>query len=225
VRLENVSFSYAGRPDPVLSNVRLEFRAGEIVALVGRTGSGKSTLASLLLRLEGPSVGRITVGSVDLAECDPRAWRSTIAWTPQRPALFRGTVEANIWFSDAPVDTERVRRAAADAAAVRFIEDLPDGYETIVGDGGRTLSAGQRQRIALARAFCRDAPLMILDEPTANLDAMAAEHVASSVERLRRGRTTLLIVHREELARIADRVVRLEEDGHITEAAAVKGMP
>jgi ABC-type multidrug transport system fused ATPase/permease subunit len=203
----------------MLSNVDLELRRGEIVALVGRTGSGKSTLASLLLRLVEPTAGRLAAGSVPLTECDAGAWRSNIAWTPQRATLFRGTIEANIWFSDEPVDAERVRQAAADAAASTFIEELAEGFGTVVGDGGRTLSAGQRQRIALARAFVRDAPFIILDEPTANLDSASAEHVTASIERLRRGRTTLLIVHRAELARIADRVINLD-GGRIVQRTA-----
>jgi ABC-type multidrug transport system fused ATPase/permease subunit len=208
----------------VLSHVDLDLEPGETVALVGPSGSGKSTLASLLLALAEPSDGIVAAGETDVSGCDARVWRSTIAWVPQRPTLFRGTVEENIWFSDAPVDTKRVRQAAADAAADTFIEELPGGYDTIVGDGGRTLSAGQRQRIALARAFVRDAPLLILDEPTANLDQVSADHVAMSIERLRRGRTTLLIVHRAELARRADRVVRLEA-GRLTEAVAAKDAP
>jgi ABC-type transport system involved in cytochrome bd biosynthesis fused ATPase/permease subunit len=219
IRFEAVSFSYPGRPEPMLSNVDLELRRGEIVALVGRTGSGKSTLASLLLRLVEPTAGRLAAGSVPLTECDAGAWRSNIAWTPQRATLFRGTIEANIWFSDEPVDAERVRQAAADAAASTFIEELAEGFGTVVGDGGRTLSAGQRQRIALARAFVRDAPFIILDEPTANLDSASAEHVTASIERLRRGRTTLLIVHRAELARIADRVINLD-GGRIVQRTA-----
>ena len=218
VRLEGVSFAYPSRPELVLDAIDLELTAGEAVALVGPSGSGKSTIASLLLRLVEPSDGRAAVGAVDLASCDAAAWRAQIAWVPQRPTLFRGTVTENIRLgSDLAADGD-VRTAAALAGADAFVRELPDGYETIVGDGGRPLSAGQLQRVALARAFLRDAPLVILDEPTANLDPESVELVGAAVERLRKGRTLLLIAHRPELARRADRVVMLAS-GRIVESA------
>jgi ATP-binding cassette, subfamily C, bacterial CydD len=219
VRLEGVSFSYPARPGEVLHAVDLELSPGEAVALVGPSGAGKSTIAALLLRLVEPTHGRLTVGSVDLASCDSRAWRAQVAWVPQRPALFRSTVADNIRLGDRTAEDARVRAAAALAGADGFIRDLPRGYETLVGDGGRPLSAGELQRIALARAFLRDAPFVILDEPTANLDSESAELVADAVDRLRDGRTVLLAVHRPELAARADRIVRLEA-GRIVERAA-----
>jgi ATP-binding cassette, subfamily C, bacterial CydD len=209
VRLQGVSFSYPSREGLVLDGLDLELRAGETVALVGPSGVGKSTVASLLLRLAEPTAGRITVGDADLTACRPEAWRRLVAWLPQRPTLFRGSVADNIRLGDATASPERVREAAALAGADAFVLALPDGYDTIVGDGGRPLSAGQLQRIALARAFVRDAPLVILDEPTENLDAESAELVAEAVERLGEGRTVLLIAHRPELVRHADRVVTL----------------
>ena len=157
-------------------------------------------------------------GSVDLAACDPAAWREQIAWVPQRPTLFRGTVADNIRLGQPFADDDEMRRAAALAGADAFVADLPDGYETVVGDGGRPLSAGQAQRLALARAFLRDAPLVILDEPTANLDPVSAELVGEAVDRLRGRRSVLLIVHRPELARRADRIVTLDA-GRIVEPA------
>lgn len=219
VRLEGVSFSYPARPGQVLEAVDLELFPGEAVALVGPSGAGKSTIAALLLRLVEPTRGRVTVGAVDLTRCDSRAWRSQVAWVPQRPTLFRGTVADNVRLGDPAAEAERVRAAAALAGADRFIRNLPRGYETVVGEGGRPLSAGEVQRIALARAFLRDAPLVILDEPTANLDRESAELVAEALERLRAGRTVLLAVHRPELAVRADRVVRLES-GRIVEEGA-----
>jgi ATP-binding cassette, subfamily C, bacterial CydD len=219
VRLEGVSFSYPARASAVLEAVDFELSPGETVALVGPSGAGKSTVAALLLRLVEPTRGRVTAGSLDLSRCDPRAWRAQIAWVPQRPTLFRGTVADNIRIGDMEAVDRRVLAAAAFAGADAFIRALPAGYDTIVGDGGRQLSAGELQRIALARAFLRDAPFVILDEPTANLDQESAEVVAEAVERLRAGRTVLLAVHRPQLAARADRVVRLEA-GRIVEVAA-----
>ncbi|MGZ4318772.1 MAG: thiol reductant ABC exporter subunit CydD [Gaiellaceae bacterium] len=218
IRLEGVSFAYPARDVPVLESVDLELEPGETVALVGESGGGKSTAASLLLRLCEPTGGRVTVGGVDLAACDAAAWRAQVAWVPQEPTLFRGTVADNIRLGDPAAADGRVRAAAEQAGADAFIGGLPDGYGSVVGEGGRGLSAGERQRIALARAFLRDAPLVILDEPTANLDPVNAELVGEAVERLRAGRTVLLIAHSPELAARADRIVRLE-NGRIAEVA------
>jgi ATP-binding cassette, subfamily C, bacterial CydD len=210
VRFEGVSFGYAGRVEPVLDGFELELLPGETVALVGASGAGKSTVADLLLRLVEPGNGRITVGGVDLAACRAESWREHLAWVPQRPAIVRGTVADNIRLADADASDERVREAAELAAADGFVRKLPAGYRTQIGDGARQLSAGERRRIALARAFLRPASLVVLDEPTADLDDEKAEAVASAIDRLRRGRTMLLIAHRPELVRHADRVVRLE---------------
>jgi thiol reductant ABC exporter CydD subunit len=217
VRLEGVSFSYPGRPGDVLSSLDLELRPGETVALVGPSGAGKSTVASLLLLLAQPSLGRVTVGGVDLWECDPEAWRANLAWVPQQPTLFQGTVAANIALGDPAAGEARVRTAAELAGASAFIRRLSDGYGTIVGDGARALSAGERQRIAIARAFLRDAPLVILDEPTANLDSESAQVLGDALMQLGKGRTVLLIAHDDELVRHADRTVRLV-GGQIPEA-------
>jgi len=219
VRLEAVTFAYPARPGPVLDAIDLELAPGETVAVVGPSGSGKSTVAALLLKLVEPTTGRILVGSLDLATCDSQAWRELLAWVPQRPTLFRASVADNVRLGDPRADDERVRRAAALAGADDFIRALPRGYDTVVGEGGRALSAGEQQRIALARAFLRDAPLVVLDEPTANLDGESAEIVADAVERLRADRTVLLAVHQPELAARADRVVRLAA-GRIVELAA-----
>jgi len=216
VRLHGVSFAYPGSGTAV-EQVDLELAPRETVALVGPSGSGKSTLASLLLRLAEPIAGRITVGGVDLASCDPAAWRRQLAWVPQRPTLFRGTVADNIRLGNPGASAGRVEEAALLAGAAAFVHDLPNGFETVVGDGGRALSAGQLQRLALARAFLRDASLVILDEPTANLDRGSAELVEEAIERLRENRTLLLIAHSPELARRADRIVTLSA-GRVVDA-------
>jgi ATP-binding cassette, subfamily C, bacterial CydD len=223
IRLEQVTFRYPDRPSPALEDVELELEAGETVALVGRSGAGKSTIASLLLRLSEPSEGRILVGGVDVSAFEAETWRRQLAWLPQRPTLLRGTVAENILLADSAASSERVRAAAALADADAFIEALPDGYETVVGDGGRPLSAGQIRRLALARTFLRDAPLVILDEPTAHLDPRSAAHVTAAIEGYRSRCTMLLISHSSELAAHCDRVVRIE-DGKLarslTEAVA-----
>ncbi|MBK9178615.1 MAG: thiol reductant ABC exporter subunit CydD [Acidimicrobiales bacterium] len=210
VRLEGVAFTYPSRPAPVLESVDLELRPGETVAIVGASGAGKSTLASLLLLLAAPSAGRVTAGGVDLSECDPAGWRRHLAWVPQHPTLFAGTVADNIRLGDPGASPERVAAAARASGAAGFIDELPDGYQTRVGEGGRPLSTGERRRIALARAFLRDASLVILDEPTADLDPAGAAVVAAAVGRLGASRTVVVLAHRDELARTADRVLRLE---------------
>jgi ATP-binding cassette, subfamily C, bacterial CydD len=210
VRLDDVSFSYPARDGIVLDSINLELAPGETVVLVGPSGAGKSTIASFLLRLATPTSGRVLVGEVDLSTCDAAAWRSSVAWMPQRPTLFRGTIADNIRLGDAGADDDRVVAAASLAGADAFVRGLPDGYDTLVGDGGRELSAGQRQRIALARAFLRNAALVVLDEPTANLDPANAEAIRAAIGRLREGRTVLLISHKPDLALLGDRVVLIE---------------
>jgi thiol reductant ABC exporter CydD subunit len=209
VRFESVTFAYPSRPGLVLDGFDLELAPGQTVALVGESGAGKSTVAHLLLRLADPTDGRITVGAIDLAECRADAWREQLAWVPQRPTIFRGTVSENIRLGEPRASDERVHAAAEHAGADAFVRALPDGYATVVGDGGRALSAGERRRIALARAFLRDAPLVVLDEPTADLDAASAALVADAVTRLCADRTVLVIAHRAELVHRADRIVIL----------------
>jgi ATP-binding cassette subfamily C protein CydD len=220
VRLESVSFAYPSRPGLVLTDFELELCPGETVALVGPSGAGKTTVASLLLRLAEPTAGRVTIGGVDLADFGTELWRRLVAWVPQRPTIFLGTVADNIRLGDGSASDREVRDAAILAGADRFVRALPNGYETVVGDGGRPLSAGERRRVALARAFVRDAPLVILDEPTADLDPTSAGVVAEAVERLRAGRTVLLIAHRPELVAHADRVVHLAAGTGVREEAA-----
>src|SRR5580765_1900230 len=220
VRFEAVSFAYPSRPEPVLDRFEFELQPTETVALVGPSAAGQPTVARLLLPLAEPSSGRISVGGIDLADCRTELWRRLVAWVPQQPTIFRGTVADNIRLGDERASDRAVRDAAALAGAARFVQELPSGYDTLVGDGGRPLSSGERRRIALARAFVRDAPLVVLDEPTADLDRTSADVVAEAVERLRAGRTVLLIAHRPELVAHADRVVLLGGGAAVREEAA-----
>ena len=213
VALEGVRFAHPGR-EPVLEDAWLALEPGETVALVGASGAGKTTLLSLLLRLADPGSGRIACGGVDLREVDPRAWRRQIAWVPQRPTLFAATVADNVRLADPGASDARVREAVRRAGALEVVEMLPGGIDARVGEGGRRLSAGQARRIALARAFLSDAPLVVLDEPTAHLDAESAALVDEALVRLLAGRTALLAVHRPALARRTDRVVELR-DGRV----------
>jgi thiol reductant ABC exporter CydD subunit len=209
VRFEHVAFAYPARNGLVLDALDLELRPGETLALVGETGAGKSTVATLLLGLAEPTAGRVTVGGVDLARLDLDAWREQLAWVPQRPTIFHGTVSDNVRLARAGASDEEIRAAAMLAGADGFVRTLPDGYDTLVGEAGRPLSAGERRRIALARALLRPAALVVLDEPTADLDRDSALLVAEAVEQLR-GRTVLLLAHTPELAARADRVVVLD---------------
>lgn len=209
IRFESVSFSYPSREGLVLDGLDLVLAPRETVALVGESGAGKSTVAALLLALIAPTGGRITVGGIDLSSCQLEAWRALISWVPQRPTLFRGTVAENIRLAAPAADHRHVREAAVRAEADAFISALPGGYDTVVGDGGRGLSPGERRRIGLARAFLRDAPLVVLDEPTADLDPGSVAVVSDAVRRLKARRTVLLIAHRPEVVHHADRIVAL----------------
>jgi ATP-binding cassette, subfamily C, bacterial CydD len=220
IRFERVSFRYPAREIDVVRAVDLELRPGEAVALVGSTGGGKTTLLSLLLRFAAPTSGRIVVGEHDLRDVDAAGWRRHVAYMPQRPTLFRGTVADNIRLGRPDADDDAVRRAVELAAVDAFVDALPDACDTLVGEGGRALSTGERRRVALARAFLRDAPLVLLDEPTADLDAKSAAVVAGAVERLRAGRTVLLVTHDAELASRADRIVRIEAGALVERAVA-----
>jgi ATP-binding cassette, subfamily C, bacterial CydD len=218
LRLEDVSFTYPRRDEAALDGVELELDPGETVALVGPSGAGKSTIAALLLGLATPTAGRVTLGGRPLSEFDVRDWRRQVAWVPQRPTLFRRTIADNIRLGGADFDDAEIRDAARLAGADAFVSRLADGYATVVGDGGRRLSAGEAQRIALARAFLRNSPLVLLDEPTANLDPENAALVAEAVRRIREHRMVLLITHSTELAAEADRIVELR-GGRIAEPA------
>ncbi len=207
--LRGIGFSYPDAEQPVLENLCLRIEPGESVALTGPSGAGKTTLASLLLRLADPTAGELRCGSADLGEIDLHAWREQVAWIPQRPTIFAASVRENVALHDPAADEDEVRAALAEAGALRLVEALPDGLATVVGEGGRRLSAGEAQRVALARAFLRDPSLVVLDEPTAHLDDETASAFDAAITRLLVGRTALIITHRSALAALADGVVEL----------------
>lgn len=207
VSLHDVCVTYPGRAVPALDGVSLQVQPGEHIALVGPSGAGKSTLLALLLGFVEPSAGRITVGGTDLAGLDADDWRARLAWVPQRPHLFAASVADNIRLGRPDASDAEVRQAARDAYADHFVEALPHGYDTLLGEHGAGLSAGQRQRLALARAFLKDAPVLLLDEPTAHLDPESEAAVTRATVRLMRGRTAIVVAHRTSLLPYADRVV------------------
>ncbi|WP_406200316.1 thiol reductant ABC exporter subunit CydD [Streptomyces sp. NBC_01017] len=211
VSFEGVSVRYPGRSSDAVSDVSFAVEPGETVALVGPSGAGKSTLLNALLGFVRPAEGRILVGGADLAELDLEEWRSRIAWVPQRPHLYAGTIAENVRLARPDADDAAVRRALGNAGALEFVDALPQGVETVLGEDGVGLSAGQRQRLALARGFLADRPVLLLDEPTAALDGATEAAVVEAVRRLAVGRTVLLVVHRPALLGVADRVVRLSE--------------
>jgi ABC-type multidrug transport system fused ATPase/permease subunit len=210
IHLRGVHYEYPQRPGRALDGVDLVLVPGEVTALVGRSGAGKSTIARLIMRLADPTAGLITCGGIDVRECDLGRWRGQIAWVPQRAQIFTGTVAENIRLGAPDASHAQVEQAARAAGAMDFVEELPEGFQTLLGEAARRLSAGQRQRIALARAFLQDPRLLVLDEPTANLDEANARSIARALTRLACGRTTLLIVHHPELAEMADHVLRLD---------------
>ncbi|WP_051821306.1 thiol reductant ABC exporter subunit CydD [Streptomyces sp. NRRL F-5065] len=208
--VEGVTVRYPGRATDAVTDVSFTVTPGETVALVGPSGAGKSTLLGVLLGFVRPAGGRVRVGGTDLADLDPARWHDRVAWVPQNPHLYAGTIAENVRLARPDADDTAVRRALRDAGALEFVETLSDGTGTVLGEGGTGLSAGQRQRIALARAFLADRPVLLLDEPTAALDGGTEAEVVAAVRRLARGRTVLLVVHRPALLEVADRVVRLE---------------
>ncbi|WP_328480968.1 thiol reductant ABC exporter subunit CydD [Streptomyces sp. NBC_00377] len=210
---ENVTVRYPGRSADAVTDVSFTVEAGETVALVGPSGVGKSTLLNTALGFVRPVEGRVLAGGVDLASADLEQWRSRIAWVPQRPHLYAGTIDENVRLARPDADDTAVRQALADAGALEFVAALPAGTDTVLGEDGVGLSAGQRQRLALARAFLADRPVLLLDEPTAALDGETEAEVVAAVRRLAAGRTVLLIVHRPALLTVADRVVRLAGAG------------
>ncbi|HEY2008131.1 MAG TPA: ABC transporter transmembrane domain-containing protein [Rhizomicrobium sp.] len=218
VRFENVTFRYPSRPDfKALNNFSLNVAGGEAVALVGPSGAGKSTVFQLMLRFFEAQSGGVRFDGVDITTLDPTDLRRNIAVVAQEPVIFSGSIAANIRYGREEATDEEVRAAARAAAASEFIEKLPQGYDTVVGERGMTLSGGQRQRLAIARAILRDAPLLLLDEATSALDAENERLVQTALANLMVGRTTLVIAHRFSTIQRLKRIVVMDEGRVVAE--------
>jgi ATP-binding cassette subfamily B protein len=212
LELDKVTFRYPSRPDsPALSELSLTLKPGQKVALVGVSGAGKSTLLQLLLRFYDPAAGVIRFDGVDIREADPRQLRRRMALVPQDPVIFGADAWENIGYGMTGVSDEDVRRAAEAAHAAEFLEQLPQGFDTFLGERGIRLSGGQRQRIAIARAILRDPAVLLLDEATSSLDAESERLVQDALEQLMQDRTTLIIAHRLATVRKVDRILVMDQ--------------
>lgn len=217
LEFQNVSFRYEGSDDPAIAHIDLAVEFGEVIALVGKSGSGKSTLMSLVPRFYDPSEGRILIDGLDLKEVTLASLRAQIAIVSQDTVLFDESVRANIAYGRPDASEEEIIQAARAGYAWEFIEELPNGLDTLIGENGVTLSGGQRQRLAIARAILRNPPLLILDEATSALDTESERKVQAALAELMKNRTTLVIAHRLSTVQHADRIVVLDE-GRVVEA-------
>ncbi|WP_416398232.1 lipid A export permease/ATP-binding protein MsbA [Allohahella sp. A8] len=217
IEISHLTFTYPGQDEPVLRDVSLSIKAGQTIALVGASGSGKSTLSSLLPRFYDCEPGQILLDGLPLQNYTLRSLRQQIALVTQQTILFNDTVHNNIAYGDlGDVSREAVRQAAKDANALEFIEALPEGFDTSLGDDGKRLSGGQRQRIAIARALLKNAPVLVLDEATSALDTVSERAIQDALERLMKGRTVILVAHRLSTIEQADLIVVMN-DGRIVE--------
>jgi ATP-binding cassette subfamily C protein CydD len=217
ITFQDVHYQYEDRDTTAVQEVSFTLHPGKFVAIVGPSGSGKSTIADLLLGFIHPSQGEIQMDGQPLEMIDPSRWRSFVSWVPQEPYLFDGTIRENIRIARPSASLSEIQRASELAQAASFIQALPDGYETQVGERGQRLSGGQVQRIALARAFLKDASIVILDEATANLDPETEAHIRKALDQLITDRSTLLIAHRLGTVIDADQILVMVE-GRIVEA-------
>jgi ABC-type multidrug transport system fused ATPase/permease subunit len=210
VALDGVTFRYQGAGSPVLREADLVVEPGEVVAVVGPNGAGKSTIAKLLVRFHDPEAGAVTLDGIDARRLPLATLRGAVTLLPQEPLVFHGTVRENVALGRPGAAHEELEAAADAAGASGMIAALPEGWDTVVGQRGRRLSGGQRQLVAIARALLRDAPVLVLDEPTTGLDARARAHLRDPLRAVMAGRTALIVSHDPEMIACADRVVRLE---------------
>lgn len=216
VGFENISFQHADAKVPIFEDFNLEIQPGERVGLVGVSGSGKTTLTKLLLRFADVSRGEVTISGQNIKDVTQQSLRENIAYVPQETSLFHRSIADNIAYGKPDATPEEIKRAAQLANADEFIMELPNGYETLVGERGIKLSGGQRQRVAIARAILKDAPILVLDEATSALDSESEALIQSALERLMKGRTSIVIAHRLSTVASLDRIVVLE-NGKIVE--------
>ncbi|GAA1266584.1 ABC transporter ATP-binding protein [Saccharothrix xinjiangensis] len=219
VRFEGVRYAYPDAPRDSISDFTLDVRPGEVIALVGASGAGKSTALNLVIGFLRPTGGRVLLDGVDMEELDLRSYRRFVSVVPQESVLFEGTIRDNVTYGLEDVPDDVLRRALADANALEFIDRLPDGLDTVVGERGARLSGGQKQRLAIARALIRDPRVLVLDEATSALDNRSEALVQQALGRLVRGRTVFVVAHRLSTIRNADRIVVME-DGRIAEVGS-----
>jgi len=221
ISIEHITFRYD--ETPVLKNVDLAIRAGEVIAFVGMSGGGKTTLVNLIPRFYDVNEGRVAIDGTDIRDVTVESLRAQIGIVTQQTILFNDTVRGNIAYGDVRKSEADIIRAAQAANAHDFIMKLPRGYDTVIGEQGVKLSGGERQRISIARALLKDAPILILDEATSSLDTESEIEVQDALEKLMRGRTTLVIAHRLSTIRNADRIIALV-DGRIVEEGTHDGL-
>jgi ATP-binding cassette subfamily C protein CydD len=219
VELRSVTIELPGRDVPLLHNANLTISPGETVVLLGPSGAGKSTVISLLLAFVRPGSGQVTVGGEDLRDVDPASWRRLVTYLPERPALLSASLADNLRLADPAASEDDLVRALAQAGAPELVAGLADGWGTRLGDGGQPVSAGERQRVALARVFLRPRSLYLLDEPTVHLDHAAEAHVLEGLRRALDGKSALIVSHRPAVLRLADRALTIR-DGELVDATS-----
>jgi ATP-binding cassette subfamily C protein LapB len=221
IGLKNLTFSYPGQTSNVLSNISLEIAAGEKVGIIGRIGSGKTTLGKLLLGLYEPGSGMVTMDGTDIRQIDPAELRRFIGYVPQDIMLFRGTVHDNISMGVHDVDDDTIMRAAELSCVDEFVKKHPQGFDMEVGESGRGLSGGQRQCVVLARAILLDPPVLVMDEPTSNMDNKTELQLKENLSKIIKEKTLILITHRASLLDIVDRLIIIDKGAVVADGPKV----